>query len=249
MKNDISLITPISKDLLYIKIADAISDYIQKNNMVSGDKLPSERELAARFHTSRHSLREALRVLENQGIINSKMGSGTYVAHIREKSNLYLDFVKINYLEMLNIKTELEKYAIKLVIGQADEASIHELERILDIMEESGRKGIFESGTDKKFHYLLADLSGNKMLAQMIKKMIETFDEYYGVLPQSTQLCLDTIGFHRELLDAVKRCDTEAALASCDEICLIDRKLIEVVGNLEAERETDSEGSKSIKND
>ncbi|MCI6464128.1 MAG: FadR family transcriptional regulator [Faecalicatena sp.] len=240
MKNDISLITPISKDLLYVKIADAISDYIQKNNLVPGDKLPSERELAARFQTSRHSLREALRVLENQGIISSQMGSGTYVAHIHEKSNLYLDFVKINYLEMLNIKTELEKYAIKLAIGQVKEESLNELERLLCIMEESSRKGIFPSDIDKKFHYLLADLSGNKMLAQMIKKMIETFDEYYGVIPQSTQLCLDTVGCHRDILNAIKNQDAEAALSSCDEMCLIDQKLIQVVVDLDAGKENGS---------
>lgn len=240
MKNDISLITPISKDLLYVKIADAISDYIKKNNLVPGDKLPSERELAARFQTSRHSLREALRVLENQGIISSQMGSGTYVSHIREQSNLYLDFVKINYLEMLNIKTELEKYAIKLVIGLAEDQSLDELERLLCIMEESSEKGVFASETDKKFHYLLADLSGNKMLAQMIKKMIETFDEYYCVLPQSTQLCLDTVSCHRDLLNAIKNRDTDTALSSCDEICLIDQKLIKVVVDLDAGKEAGS---------
>lgn len=226
MKNDISLITPISKDLLYTKIADAISNYIKKNNLVSGDKLPSERELAARFQTSRHSLREALRVLENQGIISSQMGSGTYVANIREKSNIYLDFVKINYLEMLNIKTELEKYAIKLLIETADEHTFDEMEYYLSIIEKRGEAGCFESDIDKKFHYLIAELSGNKMLSQMIKKMIEAFDEYYGILPQSTQLCLETVCWHRDLLDAMRNRDVDAALQACDEILLIDEKLI-----------------------
>ena len=98
MKNDISLMTPISKDLLYMKIADAISDHIQKNDLKPGDKLPPERELAARFQTSRHSVREALRVLENQGVITSQMGSGTYVARIQKESSIYLDLVKVNYI-------------------------------------------------------------------------------------------------------------------------------------------------------
>lgn len=229
MKNDISLITPISKDLLYIKIADAISNYIKKNNLKPGDKLPPERELAARFQTSRHSLREALRILENQGIISSQMGSGTYVAHIREKSDIYMDFVKINYLEMLNIKTELEKYAVRLIIEHADKEKLKELERLLCIMEEGQRKKVWESDTDKQFHYLLADLSENKMLAQMIKKMIEAFDEYYGILPQSTQLCWDTLSWHRELLNAICRRDALAAIHSCDEICSIDQRILKEI--------------------
>lgn len=231
MKNDISLITPISKDLLYTKIADAISNYIKKNNLVPGDRLPSERDLAARFQTSRHSVREALRVLENQGVISSQMGSGTYVAHIKEKSSIYLDFVKINYLEMLHIKTELEKYAIKLVIEHIDDNQQGDLEQLLNIMETSAEKGIFESDVDKKFHYLLSDFSGNKMLSQMIKKMIEAFDEYYGILPQSTALCLETVCWHRSLLDAIGSRDVSAALQACDKILMIDEKLIKEVGD------------------
>lgn len=230
MKNDISLITPISKDLLYVKIADAISSYIKKNNLLPGDKLPSERELSARFQTSRHSVREALRVLENQGIISSQMGSGTYVAHIKEMSSMYMDFLKINYLEMLNIKTELEKYAIKLIIAHVEEDALQELEHLLCFMEEGQKQGVWKSDIDKRFHYLLADLSENKMLSQMIKKMIEAFDEYYSILPQSTQLCLDTLSWHRELMNALFKRDEAAALHSCDEILTIDLRLIREIG-------------------
>lgn len=226
MKNDISLITPVSKDLLYTKIADAISDYIKNNHLMPGDKLPPERELAASFQTSRHTVREALRVLENQGIIRSQIGSGTYVSHIEDDSSLYLESVKINYLEMLNIKTELEKYAISLVLERADEVKPEELDRLLCRIEESSKRGIFESDTDKQFHYRLSEMSGNKMLAQMIKKMIEAFDEYYSILPQSAQLCLSTVCIHRELLDAIIRRDAEAASKACDKILLIDKTLI-----------------------
>ncbi|RHR27636.1 FadR family transcriptional regulator [Clostridium sp. AF19-22AC] len=226
MKNGISLITPVSKDLLYTKIADAVSDYIKNNHLMPGDKLPSERELAASFQTSRHTVREALRVLENQGIISSQIGSGTYVAHVEEESSLYLESVKINYLEMLNIKTELEKYAISLVAERVAAKDLEELESLLGRIEDSSQRGVFESDTDKQFHYRLSELSGNKMLAQMIKKMIEAFDEYYSILPQSTQLCLRTVARHRELLDAISRKDTEAAAKACDEILLIDQTLI-----------------------
>lgn len=227
MKNDISLITPVSRDLLYTKIADTISQYIEKNNLVSGDKLPSERELAARFQTSRHSVREALRVLENQGMITSQMGSGTYVADVRGKSSIYLEFVKVNYLEMLHIKTELEKYAVRQVIRYVPGTQLYELECLIRTMEQNQAQGTWDPDTDKQFHYRLADLSGNKMLAQMIKKMIEAFDEYYGVLPQSVQMCLETLPWHREMLEAVRRHDESAALHACDEICRINQWFME----------------------
>ncbi|WP_122644164.1 FadR/GntR family transcriptional regulator [Luxibacter massiliensis] len=231
MKNEISLITPVSKDLLYTKIADAITAYIRTNNMKYGDKLPSERELAARFKTSRHSVREALRVLQHQGIIDSQMGSGTYVAHIGETSSIYLQFVKINFLEMLSIKTELEKYAVSQVLQNTSAERLEELESSLCLLEKDRDRGVFDSAVDKQFHYQLAELSGNKMLAQMLRKMIEAFDEYYGVFPQCTDTCLETIGQHRRLLDALRERDCTAAWAACDEIHRIDEKLIREIND------------------
>ena len=207
MKNDISLMTPISKDLLYMKIADAISNHIKKNDLKQGDKLPSERELAARFQTSRHSVREALRVLENQGIINCQMGSGTYVAKIQEESTIYLD----------------------LVIERREEIGAEAFERLEGLlcqMERSGEQGIFEAGLDKEFHYLLSELSGNKMLEQMIKKMIEAFDEYYVVLPQSVKLCLDTICWHRVILDGIRQGDAGRTAYASEQMLLIDREIV-----------------------
>ena len=72
MNNPIK-VKPIQRDLLYTKIADAIMEYIKENDLKTGDRIPSERELAQEFNTSRNSVREALRVLENNGIIEVKM--------------------------------------------------------------------------------------------------------------------------------------------------------------------------------
>ena len=104
MKKEIALMTPVSKDLLYVKIADAIHGYIRENNLKPGDRLPSERALSQQLGTGRHSVREALRVLENQGIIEVRMGAGTFVAEETQDNSLYMEFVKINYMEMLNMQ-------------------------------------------------------------------------------------------------------------------------------------------------
>ena len=125
MKKEIALMTPVSKDLLYVKIADAIHGYIRENNLKPGDRLPSERALSQQLGTGRHSVREALRVLENQGIIEVRMGAGTFVAEETQDNSLYMEFVKINYMEMLNIKVELEKYAVKLSMKKLEEKAVH----------------------------------------------------------------------------------------------------------------------------
>lgn len=85
MNNPIK-VKPIQRDLLYTKIADAIMEYIKENDLKTGDRIPSERELAQEFNTSRNSVREALRVLENNGIIEVKMGKGAYITEKRPRT-------------------------------------------------------------------------------------------------------------------------------------------------------------------
>lgn len=204
MKNDITLVIPSSKNLLYVKIADAIHNYIRQNDLKPGDRLPSERALSEQLKVGRHSVREALRVLENEGIIEVRIGCGTFISESVHPDSFYLEVVRVNYQELLSIKTELEKYAIREAIKKATDEQLAHAEKILSDLEKGWENGLFLSETDKSFHRFLISLSGNKMLMQMIDKMIESFEDYYKVLPKNEPRCLDTVPLHRQLLDAIK---------------------------------------------
>ena len=72
-----------NKRLLYSKLSDKIYQYIKDENLRPGDKLPGERKLAAEWKVSRPSLREAIRELENQGIVHAEVGK--YMENAAEK--------------------------------------------------------------------------------------------------------------------------------------------------------------------
>ncbi|AGB40709.1 transcriptional regulator [Halobacteroides halobius DSM 5150] len=65
---------------LYILVKEKLDEQIENGTYQSGDRLPSEAKLAEKFGVSRATLREALRVLEKEGIINRKQGVGTFIA-------------------------------------------------------------------------------------------------------------------------------------------------------------------------
>ena len=69
-------------------IANEIKFYLLKNKTKEGEKLPSERELAEIFDAQRATIRNALTVLEEEGIIEKKERSGRYMGHPRIKTNL-----------------------------------------------------------------------------------------------------------------------------------------------------------------
>lgn len=82
---------------IYIKIHDALKAKIERNEWQIGDRLPSERELAQYFDVSRMTLRQAIQLLSDEGILERKIGSGTYVANqkVQEKMTGTTSFTEI----------------------------------------------------------------------------------------------------------------------------------------------------------
>lgn len=82
---------------VYIQIHDKIKDDIEHGVWKIGDRLPSERELAIQFSVSRMTLRQAIQTLADEGILERKIGSGTYVARkkVQEKMTGTTSFTDI----------------------------------------------------------------------------------------------------------------------------------------------------------
>jgi DNA-binding transcriptional MocR family regulator len=78
----------LDKKPLYLQIAFVIADKIQKQILPNGTKLPPERELADLFAVSRTTAINAYRMLEQQGLVRTKVGSGTYVAEAQDVESL-----------------------------------------------------------------------------------------------------------------------------------------------------------------
>ena len=64
----------------YIKVVEWIKNQIENREFMPGDKIPSENDLGVRFHLSRQTIRHAISVLEEEGILTRLQGSGTYIS-------------------------------------------------------------------------------------------------------------------------------------------------------------------------
>ncbi|EJO5346665.1 GntR family transcriptional regulator [Clostridium botulinum] len=74
---------------LYKQIAKKIKDEINKNNLKEGDAIPSESKLAEKFNVSRVTIRQAINMLVNEGLLYKIHGSGTYIKKIKLEHNIY----------------------------------------------------------------------------------------------------------------------------------------------------------------
>lgn len=73
-----------SQTKVYLNILEKLKEIIHQKNLLPGDKLPSERELAETLNVGRSSVREALRAMELLGLIETRRGEGTFVGHFHK---------------------------------------------------------------------------------------------------------------------------------------------------------------------
>lgn len=235
-KNSVVPISPVSKDLLYMKVADAIQSYITVNKLERGDKIPSERVLAEQFQTGRNSVREALRVLENEGLIEVKIGCGAFVTGKSGGSSIYLKLFKGNYLELLEVKMILERAVVARAAELATDEHISELERSMKLMESEAERGVYARDADHRFHQKLLSLSGNKSLEHMILDLVRVLDDYASMLEDADRFWLTTVPYHRQLLDSIKSHDPGAAMRAYGKIEEIDIATLHTVMDAEQTR-------------
>lgn len=180
------------KEKVYQEVLKEIRNFIDHNNLQSGDKLPSERELSEKLRAGRSSVREALRAMELLGLIETRRGEGTFLSTYRPYQTVQLlaSFIlreENTKKDLLFAKLILEKEAAKLAFCHLEETDFHELTRILD------QHSLEQKQKHLRFFNLLFVKTENLLLAK-IWKLMEDFshnihtmhyqDKYYFELIQ-----------------------------------------------------------------
>ncbi len=187
---------------LYLQTADAICHFITKNNLVIGDKLPSERTLSTTLNISRNSIRESLRYLESQGIITVRVGSGSYIARTLDDASVFIQFKKINYQENLEIKIYLELLLAELILPHITTQDIQILNTYIRQMEEEAKSGYFSHEVDSQFHQHLLSLSPNTTLKNLLGDITHLLDGLWtdsNDYPEDS--FLNTLPYHKGIVE------------------------------------------------
>lgn len=99
---------------VYIKIHNQLKKDIENKKYAVGARIPAERKLALEFNVSRMTLRQAIKTLEDEGILERRLGSGTYVASqkVKEKMMGIMSFTDITKLNHQTASTRLISYRV-----------------------------------------------------------------------------------------------------------------------------------------
>ena len=213
------LLEPVKRSRIYEHIVEQIHALIREGRWAPGDQIPPERELAERFRVSRTSVREALRALEMQGIIESRQGGGTFVRSADTEALVPPLAAAIlrgqrELAEVLEVRELIEPGIARLAATRAAVEHVAELETLLDRQRTciaDGRPFIDE---DTAFHYTLARAADNHILLRLHNVILDLLSESrqsYLHVPDRPQLSLRG---HEAILSAVRAQDGDGAYAA-----------------------------------
>lgn len=202
-------------------ILQQMKEQILSGEWKAGDKIPSENELTESFGVSRVSVRQALQKLTAIGLIETKVGEGSFVkklsAGIAMNSlipTLYLSSDSLK--EVLEFRRVIEGRVAELACLKADAQDIEKLEKIFSDMEEY--KGDLEKFTqyDYSFHITLGNMTKNSIIMQLYTiihdELNVAFREIITARGNKAGLY-----YHKLILDAIKDKDCENAKKIMDE--------------------------------
>lgn len=202
---------------LYQQVADELMSMIAEGRYGVGDRLPSERELAANFEVSRPTIREAVIALELAGMVEVRNGSGVYVIE-KLSDSLETAEMDIGPFELAEARRLFEGESAALAAGLISDGELAQLEETLEEMVAENENNILGEKADRSFHVQIAQATQNSAIVMAIENLwdvrnhsplcVRLFEKIraQGVKPRIEE--------HMAIFEALRKRDSKAARAA-----------------------------------
>jgi GntR family transcriptional regulator, transcriptional repressor for pyruvate dehydrogenase complex len=172
----------VDKAKLFTSIIDQIVDGVRVGAFPPGRALPAERVLAAQFGVSRGSVREAIRVLEHAGVLNVRVGSGTYVSEAGvSKAALLRAQAAVageqSPLDILVARRAIEPVCAELAATNRQASDMDALGENIREQADLSTRGEDPAEVDLSFHLAVASAAHNPVLLTLVERLIEIMRE------------------------------------------------------------------------
>lgn len=215
------MLEPIQKSKRHEEIQKQLKKFILDNNLRPGDRLPSEKDIASQMQVSRNAVREAVKALVAQGIIEIRPGLGTYVKNF-SLEDLLTSFV-YNFLfyggsvvELYAVRKQIELGFIKEAVRNITDKDIEELRSILKEMWDKAERGLAFTDEDMSLHQVIFGSVKNESLLQLL----HIFNALYKGAPFLSNYTQEEIRQdyqrHVDLVDSIAARDEEETYIRLD---------------------------------
>ncbi len=220
-------------------IIDQIETFILNGILRDGSRLPSERELAAQMAVSRPKVREALKRLEENGLIQIRHGEGAFVAPLVGSAmspaliSLYARHQDA-FLSYLEFRTAQESLAAGFAASRATQADKKILATIMKELEQAheAKDGAASQKADIKFHSAIIDASHNSLLVHTMASIYQLTEQnlfynrsfLHSIDGTGTQI----LAQHKNIFEAIYSGNPErASMAAKEHIEFVQKSYLE----------------------
>lgn len=221
--SDEARFAPVTPVRMYERIVEQIEDAVARGELKPGQRLPSERELVVQFGASRPTVREALRVLESNGLVRSRPGdpNGPEIMPfspnglVKQMTRL-AQVEQMSMAELVAFRMILDGSANLLAARLRTPAELAAIEETFAVMEQAIDKSFEEfSRADVAFHDAIARASRNTLIQvcnQVVRGVVLTMiSEKIARARNSKALMRESLHHHREVYEAIRAGDGVAA--------------------------------------
>lgn len=199
-------------------LAESIADGILLVGLVSGDRLPVEAAMVAHYGVGRGSLREALRILEAQGVIEIRVGKGggAFVAQPQPRAlarplSILFRLSSVGLREVFEARLIVEPALASLAATQRSETQLAALAENTRLLDEVRVGSDQWRRLNREFHTLVSEASGNRPLSMLWRALSTIADGHDAGVRYSPHALGGAVCAHRRVLAALTAGDGPAA--------------------------------------
>lgn len=197
------------------QIADKLREMIIQEEMKTGMKLPAEAELMARFGVSRSTVREAVKILQTENIVDIRQGQGTFLCAMPglKQDPLGLRFANQQELiaHLLEMRLLIEPGVAALAAQRRQEDDLAQMKVLLDKMDNAYLHGEDYTPYDAEFHSIIARAARNGVVERLLPTIHESIQAGYHHTRRVEGSYQRASQCHQELYRAIMDHDVDRA--------------------------------------
>lgn len=192
----------IQKKSLADMVAEQLKQQITEGVYTIGDKLPTEPELMKTFKVGRSSIREAVKLLVNMGVVQVRQGSGTFVVEASDDNRGSINMSIADRTELDEVRKILDIAIVEKAVARRTEKDIERMQSSLEARKANAENGLLKEciEADLNFHIAIADATYNRILADIYRSaslhLLSEFNRIYD----GTNCFINSQSSHEKLL-------------------------------------------------
>jgi len=197
----------INRKSLADEVANQLIAYIRSGHFVAGQQLPTEPELMKQFGVGRSTVREAVRMLANSGLLRVQQGVGTFIVENPENSEpLHQRLKRAAAKDIDEVRQLLEMDIAQKAAANRTQEQLDQIEGFLKERIRTSHEGKTEEciQADINFHLSIAKASGNDILADLYQAFSSRLKSWFLQIHPDTSKFIQTNDLHKLLFLSIK---------------------------------------------